>query len=489
MRKAASILVSVLVALASFLAGSWYSRRSFEHSIQPERRVLRYVCPMHPQYISDRPGTAPCCGMRLEPVYSDAGPAIEAVASAPPSMPPGAVNVSPERQQLIGLRVTAVEKKPVRHRMRMPGRVAADETRTYLVNAAVDGWIREAFPHSTGSLVNHGEPLATFHSKDFLAAQQNYFYALNTLDRMKRANIGGPEQLALTNIQVWSNEDNLQSLGMGEAQVQEIARTRQFARNIVLRSPATGFVLVRNVFPGKRFQRGEELFRIADLSRVWILADVFEKEAGYTRAGQAVRVQYQGKTFLARVSGVPPQFDAQSRTLKLRLEMDNPGSELRPGMFVDAEFAINLPPAITAPVDAILDSGLRKTVFVDRGDGMFEPRAVETGWRFGDRVEITRGLEPGERIVVSGNFLLDSESRMKQALASALGSAAKDPVCGMEVDAGTARRKSEYQGKTYYFCSDYCKQEFDGNPERYRERTGEGKRRAAEDSSLRGPRS
>ena len=175
---------------------------------------------------------------------------------------------------------------------------------------------------------------------------------------------------------------------------------------------------------------------MADLSRVWILADLFENESQYIKPGARVQVTlpHQRKTFQATVSKILPQFDAASRTLKVRLETDNPGFVLRPDMFVDVELPISLPPAISVPADAVLDSGLRKTVFVDRGNGFFEPEKVETGWRIGDRVEIVKGLQPGERIVVSGNFLIDSESRLELAAAGMYGTLSKDPVCGMEAD-------------------------------------------------------
>jgi RND family efflux transporter MFP subunit len=234
-------------------------------------------------------------------------------------------------------------------------------------------------------------------------------------------------------------------------------------------------VTVRNVSTGLRFDKGTELYRIADLSRVWILADLFENEASYFKPGRTVKVtlREQKKTFTAKVSSVLPQFDSATRTLKLRLEVDNPGHTLRPDMFVDVEIPVTFPPAVTVPADAILDSGIKKTVFVDRGNGIFEPRLVETGWRFGNRVEIKSGLKPGERIVVSGNFLIDSESKMELAAAGMFGTLEKDPVCG----AGVAVRKAEktgrisiYQGKTYYFSSLECKQQFDKNPNRYLEK-------------------
>jgi YHS domain-containing protein len=170
------------------------------------------------------------------------------------------------------------------------------------------------------------------------------------------------------------------------------------------------------------------------------------------------------------VSTVLPQFDANSRTLKVRLELDNPGYTLRPDMFVDVQFPVTLPSALTVPADAVLDSGLKKTVFVDQGNGIFEPREVETGWRFGNRVEIIKGLKPGERIVISGNFLIDSESRLEMAAAGMYGTTSKDPVCGVDVSINKAEktgRKSNYQGKTYYFSSDECKEKFDKNPQDY----------------------
>jgi len=156
--------------------------------------------------------------------------------------------------------------------------------------------------------------------------------------------------------------------------------------------------------------------------------------------------------------------------LKVRLEMDNPGYTLRPDMFVDVELPFTLPAAITVPSDAVLDSGLKKTVFVDRGNGFFEPREVETGWRFGNRVEITKGLKPGERIVISGNFLIDSESKLEMAATGMYGTLSKDPVCGGDVSVNKAEkagRKSSYKGKTYYFTSEECKEQFDKNPEQF----------------------
>jgi YHS domain-containing protein len=195
------------------------------------------------------------------------------------------------------------------------------------------------------------------------------------------------------------------------------------------------------------------------------VADVFEREAQYVRPGMSAKVSlpHRGRVYDATVTQVAPQFDAATRTLKVRLEASNPENILRPDMFVDVELLFSLPPAVVVSADAVLDSGTRKTVFVDLGEGRFEPRAVETGWRFGDEVEIVRGLAPGERIVTSGNFLIDSESRMKLAAQGLYGTPEVDPTCGAEVYPEKAKGEGltiDLEGQTYYFCSPKCMVEF-----------------------------
>jgi RND family efflux transporter MFP subunit len=426
---------------------------------------------MNPAHTSDQPALAPC-GMKMEPVFADAL-APSGSANGAPDMVSGALKISAEKQQLIGLRVARVEQRSGTRTLRALGKVALDETRVFRVSAAVDGWVRSAGPVVTGSIVQKDEVLATFYNRDFLTAQQTYLYALNTMDRYKDAE--SAEQLKLTKAQMQASEENLEFLGMGPAQVQEIARTRQIARNIELRSPVAGLVLARNAFTGLRFERGSELFRIAELDHVWVLADVFENEAQDFQPGTMARVTLLSpkRTFEAKISQALSQFDSATRTLKVRLEAENPGYLLRPDMFVDVELPINFPTTLTVPAEAVLDSGLRKTVFVDRGNGFFEPRAVETGWRSGDQVQICGGLMPEERIVVSGNFLLDSESRMKRAAAGAHGAAARDPVCGMEVEeqaAKAAKLTTDHDGNTYCFCGDSCKKQFDAQPGHYLQR-------------------
>ena len=418
---------------------------------------------MHPGYTSDRPGKAPCCGMELEPVYADEG-----TGSAGAAPPRGAVAVSAERQQLIGVELGKAERRSLNHTVRTSARVTADDTRIYRITAATTGWIEETLGNSVGSLVKKDDALATFTAREFLAAQQAYLYALDAKDRFTQQSAGEP-QLASTNAQIQAASENLRGLGMSRFQIDELARTRQRANIVTVRSPADGFVVARNVSPGQRFEQGDELYVIADLRAVWIVADVFQDEARFIKPGMPVRVHVPGqdREFNARVGRILPQFDAVTRTMKVRIETQNPGYQLRPDMFVDVELNVDLPETLTVPSAALVDSGRRKVVYVAHGDGHFEPRRVETGWRFGDRVQITAGLMDGEPIVVSGNFLIDSESRMKAAVPAAPMGKATDVICGMEVDEKAARAKglvSEHEGRTYYFCADMCKREFDAAP-------------------------
>jgi len=480
MKKCFYASLILILLIGSFLTGSWYSQReSTKNNSSGGRRILYYVDPMNPSHTSDKPGIAPC-GMKMEPVYADELSAGQASGNVTP-MPPGAVRISPEKQQIIGVRLDQVEKTTFNYMIRTTGRVVADETRIYRINAAVDGWITEVLPNTVGSIAKKDETLASFYSPEFLGAQQAYLYALGAMDRFQASGKETPSQIDLTKANIQQYKDSLKNQGMSDLQIEEIAKTRQYTQKIHIVSPADGFILVRNVSPGERFEKGKELYRIADMSRVWILADLFRKEAQHVRPGAKVRVTipYEEKVFQATVSKVLPQFDAATRTLKVRLEVENPDFALRPDMFVDVEFPVTLPPTLSVPVDAVLDSGLRKTVFVDRGNGFFEPRQVETGWRLGERVEIIKGLMPGERIVISGTFLLDSESRMKLAAAGVFGTLSKDPVCGMDVDESKAKaagRISEHRGKNYYFCADVCKQQFDKDPGPYLEKpAGSGK--------------
>jgi Cu(I)/Ag(I) efflux system membrane fusion protein len=419
------LLASVTVA---FLAGSWSGPQGTVGAATPAAGApVGYTCPMHPEYISDRAGDCPACGMPLV-VHDTPGASADSVrpAAAPA---PGTVRASPAALELVGVRVGPVERTSTTHVFRLAGRVAPDETRAYTVMAGVDGFVRDVSAVTTGGRVRKGEVLATFSAPDAIPAIQNYLVALSAIDRLNEGGAEGAAQAHTTasSANFQQRLEKLQDLGISESQMVEIRRTHQVPASIRILSPVDGFVLARTISPGQRFSRETSWYRIADLRRVWIVADLIGNDAGLVHPGQRATVSLPGQptSWEARVSEVLPQVDPATRTLKVRLEMANPGYVLRPDMTVDVELPVALPPSVSVAVDAVVNSGLRQTVFVERAEGVFEPRGVRTGWRFGDRVEIVEGLSPGERIVQSATFLIDSESRMQIARARMPGTPGK----------------------------------------------------------------
>jgi RND family efflux transporter MFP subunit len=377
---------------------------------------------MHPDYHSDHPGNCPICGMPLKAVGAGAATGGDAAARA---LPHGAVQVSPEQQQAIGVRLGVVSRSTGTRLLRTTGRVAPDENRTYPIVAAVSGWIRKVENVTTGDAVTKDQVLASFAAPEveFRSAQQSYYTGLEVFYRMAATQPQPQPQPrseshgALRGESVDRMADALRNMGVSNAQLREMGKQRELVPDIRVESPVDGVVLQRSVSPGLRFDRGFEFYRIADLTRVWILADVYRNQLPFIRRGASARITTAGESRVvsATVSPSEPIFDESTLTLKVRLEASNPQRALKPGMFVDVEFPVDHPATLVVPADAIVDSGLRKTVFVDRGNGSFEPRLVETGWRAGDDVEVTKGLVAGERIVISGTFFVDSESRMKAA--------------------------------------------------------------------------
>jgi Cu(I)/Ag(I) efflux system membrane fusion protein len=425
-RGRSTMLVAAIAA--TFVAGFWYGQhRALDASHPAGREDQARVDLVHADHAAHTSDAASDVGMHDHAHHAHGGQADSAGSS------PASVTVSAEQQQLIGVRVSPVERASGTHTLRLFGRVAPDETRVYKLNAGIEGAIREVSPVTTGSQVKKDQLLATFAAPN--AASVIHLYMVNTTAAGRaRAGDGATgsaaHTLAAANIQ--QRIDQLLSVGMSKLQMEEIARTGEYPEGIKVLAPANGFVLARNVSPGQTFEKGAEFFRIADLSRVWIVADVFERDAQHLRPGVRAEVSLpnQGTKFAAKVTEVLPQFDAASRTLKVRFEADNPGFRLRPDMLVDVSLQVTLAEALGVPVDAVVDSGLKKTVFVERTAGVFEAREVQVGRRSADRIEIASGLTAGERIVVSGTFFLDSETRMKLAAeriqsASAAGSGAK----------------------------------------------------------------
>ncbi|MCL5743489.1 MAG: efflux RND transporter periplasmic adaptor subunit [Acidobacteria bacterium] len=416
--------IGLLVVIAAAFAGGYvYKAVKGGASGAAEkggRKILYWVDPMHPAYKSDKPGIAPDCGMKLEPVYADGGAASPATPAAgdASTMPPGTVQITPEKQQLIGVKYGQVAMSGGSRTIRAVGKVAFDEKRIEHVHTKVEGWIDKVFVDFTGQQVKKGDPLLTIYSPDMLASQRELLLAAKAKTLMRNSALPAAYDQSESLLQ--AARRRLELWDLSEAQINQVLQTGEPIKNITLYSPATGYVTDRKAFPQLKVMPDTDLYTIVDLSRVWIIADVFEYEAPNIRIGETARVSLQalpGRIFNALIDYIQPGVDPMTRTLKVRLDMDNPGLILKPDMYANVEFKVNFPSKLTVPVEAVLNAGERKTVFIDRGNGFLEPRQVTTGEREGDRIEILSGLSGGERVVTSGNFLIDSESQLKAAAA------------------------------------------------------------------------
>jgi Cu(I)/Ag(I) efflux system membrane fusion protein len=425
MKKTTYLVVLVAAVAMAFVIGSWTS--PVAGSVTGERRIHHYACPMHPHVTSPHPGTAPCCGMPFAPVYEDAS---TAAATGDEDGRSGAAALP----AAIGVRAIEVQAAAGAHTLRLFGRVAADERRIYPLNAGIEGTIRDVAAITTGSAVRRNQLLATYAAPELLMSVQAYILAVDGFDRRRKGELADgdrqpveiPPIVSSTAAGVVINSsssnfqqrvDRLRLLGMSDLQIDEIRRTREVPPFIKILAPADGIVLARNVSPGRTFARGDEWFRIADLRRVWVVADILGDDATQIRPGMEASVTLPGErlTFTARVSDVRPQFNAETGMRTVRLELENAGDVLRPEMPVDVELSTPFAPAIVVPSEAVIDSGLKTTVFVERAAGSYEPREVKTGWRRDGRVEIVGGLTEGDRVAQSGAFLLDSDSRIRFA--------------------------------------------------------------------------
>jgi membrane fusion protein, copper/silver efflux system len=426
----------VLIFVFGFGYGRWYSTRPA--ATKSARKVLYYVDAMHPWYKSDKPGLAPDCGMKLQPVYAGDGGRTGANEAPPPA---DAVQVTPDQQHLIGVRYGEAEWSAGSETIHAAGRVTPDETKITRVQARTDGWITGVSADFTGKFVTKGQPLLTLYSPELFAAQQEFLLALKARTVMRHSSM--QESMANNDALTDAVRRRLLLLNLTEAQIAGVEQTQKPVQSVVLYAPATGYVMTRNAFPGQRISAETELYTLVDLSSVWVMADVFEVDAQRVRPGQSAHVSVPGNrvSTFARVAYIQPQIDPVTRTLKVRLELANPKMQLRPDMWVDADIELAGARRLSVPAGAVLDAGAAKTVFLDRGNGYFEPRMVETGERYtdssGDRVEILKGLKAGERIVTSGTFLLNSESQMK----SVGGGMADMP--GMPAAEGTKARGAE----------------------------------------------
>ena len=376
---------------------------------KPELKVLYWQDPMHPAYKSDKPGKAPDCGMDLVPIY-------ETDVEPKANLPEGAFQISPEKQQLIGVQYGEAAYSPVSKTVRAVGRLAYDETKIVRIHTRFEGWIEKVWVDFTGKLVEKGQPLISVYSPELLQTQQEFMLARRGREELAESTFRGAinaseslYQAARKRLELWD---------INEAQIAELEKSGKPTKTLTLYAPTDGFVLTRNAFPKQRVTPETELYAIADLSTIWVIADVYEYEAPEIKLGQTANVTlayYPGRTFRGKVTYIYPQLDSATRTLKVRIELANPKFELKPDMYANAELKIDYGKRLVVPQEAVLDSGSEQTIFIAHEGGYFEPRKVQLGAKVDNTFIVLGGLKAGERVVTSANFLVDSESKLKSA--------------------------------------------------------------------------
>jgi Cu(I)/Ag(I) efflux system membrane fusion protein len=347
-----------------------------------------------------------------EPARTVSGP----TEPAPPSQD-NVITISPERLQSIGVRFGVAERRSLERTIRTVGRVEIDERRLAHVNIKIEGWIDELYVNYTGEQVTRGQLLFTVYSPELVATQREFLLALRSSRTLGESQFPEVAEGAQSLLDV--TRQRLQLWDIPQHQIRDLERTGTVLRTLHIHSPITGTVINKVALAGMHVNPGDELYAIADLSYVWILADIYEYELPLIEVGQAatVTLSYAPSMVLeGRVEFIYPTVDPQTRTAKIRFGLGNPGERLKPGMYANVEFQIPLGTRLVIPREAVLDSRERQVVFISHGGGVLEWRSVQLGLQAGDWVEVREGVQAGEQVVTSANFLIDSESRLKAAV-------------------------------------------------------------------------
>jgi Cu(I)/Ag(I) efflux system membrane fusion protein len=370
---------------------TWFADRvpsPAEVAIKGAATASYYTCPMHPSVKQGGPGKCPICGMDLVPVAKE-------------SAEGGVVTIDAARRQLIGVRIGSVIEAPLRRSFRAVGRVTYDESNLTDVTLKVRGFITKLYASRTGQRVEKGQPLFELFSSELFSAEQDFLLAA-----------GGSELLAR------AARQRLHLLGLGDSEIDALQRNGAASESIKFPSPASGFVIEKDVVEGGAVEAGMRLFRIAKLDRVWVEADVYEADLAHVRVGQAATVALDylpDRAYDAKISYVYPFLEPSSRTGRVRLELANKALELRPGMFASVTLASSAEPRLQVPASAVVYTGPRRLVFVDLGEGRFRPQEVQVGTEADGMDEVLSGLTAGDRVATSGVFLIAAEARISTA--------------------------------------------------------------------------
>lgn len=404
MNTSSKLVLTITVLLA--IAGGLYAAGNGPNSTNPAAAgKTLYTCGMHPWIVQDHPGDCPICGMKLEPVRQQAAGVPSATAESSAAIP-----IDPATIQLMNIQTTEIVRGPLRRTVRTVGTIDYNETALANVTTKFKGWIEKLDVDATGQLVHRGEPLFDVYSPELYTAEAEYVALASS------TNGTGSDVLRD------AASSKLRFFDVSEAQIAALAKAGQPNKTLEVLAPSDGFVIEKDVVQGQMVEAGATLYRLADLGVVWVYAQVYEQDLPYVQLGEEATVKLPSmpdREFRGRVTYIYPSVDDKTRTARVRLEFENPGYFLKPGMFVSAEMTSELEPeALLVPDSAVLRSGAKNTVFVALPGGKFEARAIVLGPAAeNDQYEVMGGLQAGDRVVSSGEFMLDSESQLREAIA------------------------------------------------------------------------
>ena len=422
------LLIAILV-LAGITSGAVFlfdaRKEDSEAPAVPAKEV--YYCPMHKEYTSDKPGNCPICSMKLVKKEGTDEEAMKkmlqenaaAQISSDDSSAQGSIFISPERRQTLGVRSVPAVLKPLKREIRTVGKIAYDETRITHIHTKVNGWIEQVFVDFVGEAVKKGQPLFTLYSPELLSTQEEYLLALKHQKNLGKSSFDwiakGSGSLAD------SARERLKLWGVSENEIRQIAKTGKPRRTLTTYSPVSGVVTQRSAYHHGTYITPEtELYTIVDLSTVWLIAEIYEKDVSLIKTGQRVVLEFpytpEKKRLESKVEFFYPYLDPETRTGQIRIQLKNPRSELKPDQFVNVFLGLDQQVQLVVPSDAVLNTGERQYVFVDLGNGYFDPRQVRVGMQGADETSILSGIKEGERVVTAANFLLDSEARLRGLL-------------------------------------------------------------------------
>src|SRR3989338_8320225 len=383
------------------------SAESKKREILKDRKILFYRAPMNPEITSPTPKKDEM-GMDYVPVYEEE----EGIA-------PGAVKIDPTIVQSIGVRTEKVIKKPLRRTIRTVGRIDYDERKVTHIHTKIQGWVEKLYIDFTGKEVNEGDMLLEVYSPELVSAQEEYLLALEYAKSLKNSKVEGVAKGAESLLE--SARKRLQLFDVAEHQIKELEETKKHKKTLHIHSPVHGIVVQKNLLQGMFITPEMHLYVITDISKIWVYADIYEYEVPWVKIGQETEMtltSIPGKVFRGVVTYIYPYLQAETRTVKVRMEFDNPNWELKPDMYANVKLESKIAEsAILVPAEAVIRSGERDIIMVSKGKGIFEPRDVMVGVDTGDgHLQILEGVREGEEAVTSAQFLIDSESKLREAV-------------------------------------------------------------------------